>query len=90
MSNEQLFVPTRHHHSGIEEEIYSHWDHKVHSYNTNRKYGNCKLENDQIFLKSDKIGSFDIDFTQIQTINKYTITGMQRNRDLYFDLVPRI
>jgi len=76
-----MFVPTRHHHSGSNEELISDWDHEIYSINTSDHAG--ELGNHQGF-KLKHISGFD--FPDIKTIHKATLAGKLRNSDFFAQL----
>ena len=83
----ELFVPTRHQHNTInlEEEVESHWDHDIYSFNTFTTAGNNKMTVNNIYLDRNKVPEFS--FPQVYTFNKKTIKGTYRNGDISFEYV---
>ena len=80
--NNLMFVPTRHHHSTLEES-HSYYDHNIYSINTKPLCGSEKW-NYQFKVKTDLISNFA--FPEILCFNKLTIKATEPNTDLYFYL----
>lgn len=84
--NNQMFVPTRHHHSTHEEKM-SHYDHNIYSVNTKSLCGNEKW-NYRFKVKTEKIPNFR--FPTILCFNKFSIKKEDLNTDIYFYLDSHI
>jgi len=80
----KLFLPTRHQHHGQLEEINSHWDHSIYSFNTEQMSGNKPLTDKKIYLATEKI---PFNFGSIITFNKCSIQGNRKNMDVEFELL---
>jgi len=79
----KLFIPTRHHHHGHQEEMMSKWDHSIYSFNTQRNCGNRELSEKVIHLHLDKI---PFDMGNIIEFNKLSISGFRTNEDVQFEI----
>jgi hypothetical protein len=83
-SYRRIFVPTRHHHDGTEEETTSKFDHEIYSINTGMLCGNWKWSRDRPAIL-EKISDFAWP-TVWMTMNKLSLTRNTKNTDLWFRL----
>ena len=80
----QMFVPTKHYHSGGPPEFVSDWDHHVYSLNTTANASSQPaLQSNYCQVKLDKLGA---PLASCQTMRCFKIQGTYRNTDLVFSL----
>lgn len=77
------FVPTRHYHSGKDEEPKSHWDHTI--YSTNSIMQHREAEKEQLPKISMTLKQYipEFEFPELERCERKTINGYSTNEDMY-------
>lgn len=82
-----MFVPTRHHHSGTEEESYSDFDHIIYGlngtqYELNGEYYKYARSNSN----NVSFNKIDFDFAQFEHFSRIKINGCLPNNDVFIEV----